>query len=185
MDALFNIVFVCTGNRFRSPIAAAVFAAATAGQPVGVHSVGTVESAGAPALPEAVRACSSLGLDLSSHRSSTLGRCSLRDADLVVGFEPAHVARAVVEAGARAERSFLLEDLVAALEGSAPLLVGNGVERARAAVALAVERRAGRRSSISIPDPFGGPPLGYESTATRIRDLSGRLAALLFEDDRG
>ena len=36
-----QVVFVCTGNRFRSPLAAALFREATSGLPVDVRSMGT------------------------------------------------------------------------------------------------------------------------------------------------
>jgi hypothetical protein len=42
-DASFEVVFVCTGNRFRSPLAAALFGRATAGLPVSVSSRGTLD----------------------------------------------------------------------------------------------------------------------------------------------
>ena len=41
---------------------------------------------------------------------------SLRDSDAVVGFEPVHVAAAVLEGGAPTERAFLLRELVELLE---------------------------------------------------------------------
>jgi low molecular weight protein-tyrosine phosphatase len=176
----FEVVFVCTGNRFRSPIAAAVFASETAGKPVHVYSLGTLDLEGEPAFPEALRACSSFGLDLSSHRSRGLGGRSLRDADLVVGFERAHVARAVVDAGAPPEKSFLLDELVEGLEASEQPPVGNELARARAIVALAEGRVPEKRTSLGISDPVGGSDDEYERTAIRVRDLASKLGTLLF-----
>ena len=179
MEDTFDVVFVCTGNRFRSPIAAAVFAAATAGQPVRTRSLGTLNVSGAPALPEAQRVCSLYGLDLSRHRSRRLGDLPLEDSDLVVGFEPKHVARAVVDGSARRQRSFLLTELVETLDECELLKAGNAVSCARAAVWMAHERRADGHA-MPIPDPFGGSPSEYEHTAALVHDLTTRLAGLLF-----
>ena len=186
MQDSFDVVFVCTGNRFRSPIAAAVFSSAVAGMPVRVHSVGTLEGNEAPVLPEASRLGSAHGLDLSEHRSRSLRDLPLADADLVVGFEPIHVTRAVVDGGARPNRSFLLAELVEVLEGSELPDGDVGLQRARAAVALAgVRRRRRKPAAPPIPDPFGGSQREYERIGARVRDLAGRLPALLFGRARG
>jgi protein-tyrosine phosphatase len=182
VSSTFSVVFICTGNRFRSPIAAAVFAAATVGAPVRVQSVGTIESSGAPVLPEALRAGSLYGLDLAAHRSQPLGAVKLHDADLVIGFERTHIARAVVDGGAPPERSFLAGELVNALERRPFPDSDDVVERARNAVRLAANRRSD--GSWAVADPLGGPPHVYEETADRVRGLALRLAQLLFGSSR-
>lgn len=178
----FEVVFVCTGNRFRSPIAAATFAAETVGLPVRVLSFGTLELGGAPALDEAVRLSNAFGLDLSSHRSRCLDDVSLDDVDLVIGFELNHVARAVVDAGARRERTFMLGEIVPALEWAAHAADGpDPAARAREAVRLADDDRG--RASVpppTIADPYGGAAADYERAAATVRDLTHRLAAALF-----
>lgn len=185
MSDRFDIVFVCTGNRFRSPIAAAAFAAAAADHPVRVHSLGMLDMRGAPALPEALRICSSLGLDLSNHRSRRLSDLPLGGVDLVIGFERKHVVSAVVHGGAPPERSFLLAELVETLEASELPDAEDAVARARCAVALVGERRPEDATSMSIPDPYGASDAEYERTAAHVRDLAARLAALLFGRDDG
>jgi low molecular weight protein-tyrosine phosphatase len=177
----FDVVFVCTGNRFRSPIAAATFAAETAGRPVRVRSFGTLELGGAPALDEAVRLSSAVGLDLTAHRSRCLDEVRLDEADLVIGFETKHVARAVVDAGARRERTFLLGELVEILEAGVGTSSGTeGAGGARDAVARADEKRDHVSPPTPIGDPYGGPAAGYERAASSVRDLTRRLAAALF-----
>lgn len=181
MTDSFDVVFVCTGNRFRSPIAAATFAAETRGRPVHVSSLGTLELAGAPALAEAVMLSAAEGLDLSSHRSRCLDDVDLRDAELVVGFEPKHVARSVIDAGAARERSFLLGELVEALEADALPDDDDPVARARRAVAAADERRGTLGAAPPpIADPYGGTAADYERAAARVRELTIRLAGALF-----
>src|SRR5207245_245575 len=112
----FDIVFVCTGNRFRSPIAEALLRTATHDLPVRVRSVGTLPLSTLPALAEAVDLGHALGIDLSAHRSSSMQGIDLSDAHLVVGFELGHIARAVVDAGADRRRTFLLTEVVTSLE---------------------------------------------------------------------
>ncbi len=178
----FDVVVICSGNRFRSPIAEGVLRAAVGGLPVRVRSVGTLDLESGPALPEAVEVAESFGLDLASHRSRSLVGESLADADLVVGFESIHVASAVIDAGAQRERSFLLTELVESLAG---VELPDGVdplERARTGVRAAHEARtrAGRPASGEIPDPVGGPAAGFRATGQRVRELTARLAGELF-----
>jgi protein-tyrosine phosphatase len=178
----FDVVVICSGNRFRSPIAEAVLREATDGLPVRVRSFGTLDLASGQALPEALELAPSLGLDLTSHRSHRLAGEDLSRADLVIGFEPIHASSAVIEAGAPRERTFLLTELVERLEG-VTLPDGLGpVERARAAVEQADEARTASPSTPEeIADPIGGPPAGYRTSADRVNRLTRRLAELLFD----
>lgn len=177
----FDVVVICSGNRFRSPIAEAVLRGATDGLPVRVRSFGTLDLSSGQALPEALELAPTLGLDLTSHRSHRLAGEDLSRADLVIGFEPIHVSSAVIEAGAPRERTFLLTELVERLEG-AMLPDGLGpVERARAAVGEADEARTASPSTPEeISDPIGGPPAGYRTSADRVNRLTRRAAELLF-----
>jgi protein-tyrosine phosphatase len=177
----FDVVVICSGNRFRSPIAEAVVRDATDGLPVRVRSFGTLDLASSQALPEALELAPSLGLDLTSHRSHRLAGEDLSDADLVIGFEPIHVSSAVVGAAARRERTFLLSELVESLEG-VKLPDGLGpVERARTAVREADKARtASPATPEEIADPIGGPPAGFRASADQVHRLTRRLAQLLF-----
>jgi protein-tyrosine phosphatase len=107
----FELVFVCTANRGRSPVAETIARSLTPAD-VSVASCGIRAVPGLPPLPEAIVAAKKLGFDISGHRSAPLERESLQDADLVVGFEPIHVATAVVEGGAQRDKAFTLPELV-------------------------------------------------------------------------
>src|SRR5436190_16149246 len=111
----FEVAFVCTGNRFRSPLAAAAFASQVA-VPVTTVSAGLLGLGPVPALPEAVELARSFGLDLASHRARDLSVVDLEPFDLVLGFERSHVQAAVVDASALIERTFTLPELVLLLE---------------------------------------------------------------------
>jgi len=179
----FSITFVCTGNRFRSPLAAAFVQRLTLGLPVTTESYGTLRRENAPALPEAVELALSCGISLSEHRSRSLDNARLQDVDLLLGFEPAHVQQAVVDVGAPRERSFTIGDFVELLPRSGPVSPGEDlVERARSLVAKAAARSAESPAAVmrSLPDPFGGSWKVYRQSATDVRDLSVALVEKLF-----
>ena len=79
-----RVAFVCTGNRFRSPLAAALFAAGAGAEEVPVHvaSLGTLELGPVPALPEALEVARSMGVDLSRHRARTVAGSNLERFEL-------------------------------------------------------------------------------------------------------
>ena len=169
-DDTLNVVFVCTGNQFRSPLAAAVFARETEGLPVRIASCGTGALDGAAAFEEAAELGTRLSVDLSAHRSRRLG--DLGGADLVVGFEHQHVERAVIDAGAPRERAFTLPQLVELLE--AQPASGSPEER------LATIRPGNVLRAPEILDPYGEPGDVQEAIADEVEDLSRRLAIALF-----
>lgn len=181
--SIFEVMFVCTGNRFRSPLAEAVFRRATAGLPVAVGSRGTLELGSIPPLPEATREGARLDLDLSAHRTHPLLGCELGGADLVVGFERMHVVTAVVEAHARRERTFTLPEIVGLLDRIGSAAARDGVERARRTVAAAGAARRDDPLRLNVPelaDPLGGTPETFRRTADQVDELTRRLAVQLF-----
>ena len=177
----FRVVVICSGNRFRSPIAEAILRRDTDGLPVRVESFGTMDLPSGHALPEALELAPGYDLDLTSHRSRPLAGHDLSAVDLVIGFEPIHVSTAVVSAHARREHTFLITELVAGLEASPPPPESGVVERARSAVSRADEaRKADPGAAREIADPIGGPAAGYRRTADEVYSLTSRLVELLF-----
>ena len=180
----FAAAFVCTGNRFRSPLAAAMFLEEAHDLPVRAASLGILNLGPEPALPGALRIAHTLGLDLTSHRARTVTAVSLREADLVVGFERKHAAAAVVDGRAARARTFTLPELVELLETSpSPLVRGGPIERARARVAEAGARR-GRSAAVDppeLPDPMGMTWREQVAIAERLQELVGELTELLFD----
>jgi len=175
----FDVVVICSGNRFRSPLAEAVLRDKTDGLPVRVRSFGTLDLPSGHALAEALELAPGYGLNLMSHRSHPLAGADLSGADLVIGFEHAHVAMAVVGAKAPRERTFLITDLVAALDRTEPPAETDPVERARAAVRRADGVRSSGRPE-EIDDPLGGPASGYGKVADEVYRLTSRVAERLF-----
>jgi protein-tyrosine phosphatase len=169
-DDTFDVVFVCTGNQFRSPLAEAVFTRETAGFRVHVSSCGTGAIDGAHAFAEAAKLGTRLSVDLTAHRSRRLG--DLSGADLVVGFERGHVERAVVDGGAARARAFTLPQIVELLEEASC----DGSPRER----LEALRPGNMLEAPEIEDPIGLREERQEAIADEVEDLATRLADALF-----
>lgn len=105
-----NLIFICTGNTCRSPMAAAIFQklAAERGLPVNIRSAGMAAVEGEPASPNAVQACREIGIDLSAHRSRQFRRDDLSWADLFLVMSPSHAA-VLTQAGIPTEKIRILD----------------------------------------------------------------------------
>jgi low molecular weight protein-tyrosine phosphatase len=170
-DDTFDVVFVCTGNQFRSPLAEAVFARETDGRSVHVSSCGTSAIEGSAAFAEALDLVSELSVDLSHHLSRRLH--DLADADLVIGFQHTHVERAVVDANAPRDRSFTLPQAVELLESSPR--EGSPAER------LAVLMPGSLLEAPEMEDPIGLATERQREIMTEVEQLTSRLARALFD----
>ncbi len=181
-DDRFSVAFICTGNRFRSPLAAALLRRAARTVPVDVSSAGVLDVGGSPVLPEALRLGRTIGVDLAAHRSRHIASAELHGLDLVLGFELQHAAAAVVDAGAPIERTFGVTELLALVEQGPIDAPQEPIARARAVVVAAHERRAGggARAYPSVLDPLGQPPKVQQQVAAQVDQLVRRLAEALF-----
>ncbi len=185
--SVFTVAFVCTGNRARSPLAEALFRRHVESLPVDVSSCGTLDLAGMPPLPEASAVAAVRGIDLRAHRSQPLRAGVLADADLVVGFEPSHIVRAVEVGEAERGRTFLLLELPILLAGSpaAPPQTLSAVDAARQVVRAMDERRAVQLMSedrVTLRDPYGESRQGFAEMARVVDAMTGLLATRLFPD---
>lgn len=82
-----NIVFVCTGNICRSPMAEGLFKKLLeerGREDITCSSAGLAAPEGSPASINAKIAAQELGVDISEHRSRLLTRAIARDADMIV-----------------------------------------------------------------------------------------------------
>lgn len=156
----------------------------TLGLPVAVASAGTIGVAGKPALEEAQALAAWSGISLADHASCRFTTELGATADLVLGFEHAHVTFAVIEAGCPRDRVFTLPDLTTLLadiepvDASLPL-----VARARERVRRAAELRSalGGPTSREVADPFGKSRKIAKQTAGELRRLTIQLAERLFD----
>jgi protein-tyrosine-phosphatase len=113
----FNLLFVCTGNTCRSPMAEAIARQrlrALGWSHVQVQSAGIAAREGAAASDGARIVGGEGGFELESHRSRLLTPELIEWADLILGMGPSHLA-AIVEFGG-GERAALLTSF---LEGDA------------------------------------------------------------------
>ena len=153
MESVVRVVFVCTGNTCRSPLAAAALRLELGpdASRVDVTSAGTAARDGEPASEPSRAVAHRNGFDLDAHRSRRISPELMRSADLVLVMEPTHLS-AVRALGADPARSHVLSEWPPPGE---PDLV--------------------------ISDPYGGSPEAYEECWRRIRRHVERAAPAILE----
>ena len=106
-----RIVFVCTGNTCRSPMAEAIarkFAVEKGLHELEFSSGGTSAWDSAPASDGALLVAMERGMDLSEHRAQNLTRDLVQSTDLILAMGPHHLER--IEALGGEGKAFLLSD---------------------------------------------------------------------------
>lgn len=153
--AVDSILFVCQGNRMRSPAAEWILRAALGSTPLGgriaIASAGTHARAGLPADERVRRASLEFGVRLDTHVSRPVNLEIIREADVVIAMDDINVAHLVATFPGAAAKIHLLGEL-------AP------VDRA---------------GPPDILDPYGGSDESVTMTVRRIHAAVTQLAARL------
>ena len=138
-----RVLFVCSGNTCRSPLAAVLFRRLleeSGRHDIAVQSAGTGAYEGSPASEGAYLVALEAGLDLSAHRARLLDRELVKEADLILAMSRGHVTRTERLGG----------------EGKVHLLgeyAGLGGDE------------------LEIRDPYGGDVEGYRATLEQLERL--------------
>ena len=171
-----KIVFVCTGNLCRSPMAEVLMIDALGRRGcigIEVSSVGTWAYEGHPAMPESVEMMRSLGLDLSEHRSHAVVEDEMVTADLLVAMTQVHVRELEKLAPGTANKVVMLKELT-----EIEMATRQG-DRAERLAALLAGRRPEPRRSLDVDDPIGLPHSVYERCAQELKQGVDFIADLL------
>jgi protein-tyrosine-phosphatase len=149
-----RILFVCTGNTCRSPLAEGIARRLVSDRQlpgVTVSSAGTSAWPDAPASDGALLVALENGIDLGEHRARQLSAEIVRDADLVLVMGVHHLDR--VEALGGAGKSFMLTDFASTAQNVRP-----------------------------VSDPFGGDLEVYRATFGELeREIGQALERIMHE----
>jgi protein-tyrosine-phosphatase len=178
-DAGFSVLFVCTGNICRSPMAEA-FARRELGRfpddgGLRFGSAGSHALDGNPATELAVAAAEARGGDLSRHRARELGRRLVREADLILTMAAEHLPYVLAFDRSAAERAFVL----GAFARVVPDLVLVARSPDQLVAMAAQDRGAGERDGDGVDDPIGGTPETYAACAEHVDELVVPVVAAL------
>src|SRR6476659_6599129 len=112
-----TVLFVCTGNICRSPMAEGIFRHAVEGRGnYRVISAGLGALDGQPPSSHAVTAVKELGIDISSQRSRMLTPELVHQADYIFGMTHSHVDTVMLLYPQAAEKTFLLREFDGTLD---------------------------------------------------------------------
>jgi len=152
-----KVLFVCTGNTCRSPMAQGILKKMLKDKGVGnleVTSAGTHGLPNAPASLFAMQVASQRGIDLSRHRSRRLTPEMIEQADLVLAMSPEHLEYIKRIEGAAGDKAYLLRVFHQAGPAS---------------------NKAPQGGVLSIKDPIGGSPEDYERSFREIEEEIKRI----------
>jgi protein-tyrosine-phosphatase len=149
-----HILFLCTGNLCRSPLAEGILKHKLEERGIGsitVSSAGTFGLDGRPAAELAVEVAAERGIDISAHRARQITREMLAGADIVLCAETDHIMEAETILRDTEDKYRLLSDF------------GRPEKRGQ-----------------DIEDPYGGPKELYMTAYERIEQcVEGLLTSLL------
>jgi protein-tyrosine phosphatase len=142
-----SVLFVCTGNKYRSPIAAAAFLARSKQDEKNddwrINSAGTWTKPGQPPPADALQAARKLGLSIDDHLTCLISAEEIAAHDLILVMEHGHKEALLVEFPQAYGKVYLLSE-------------------------------AAEKIAYNIPDPAGRDRLEVQRAARQLYDLIQR-----------
>jgi protein-tyrosine phosphatase len=169
-----KVLFVCTGNVCRSPMAEGFlkWESERRGLGLAVRSTGTHAWHGRAATIDGRKVMNELGVSIDDHRTLELDDDLVDWADLIIGMSYEH-ARDTVRAFPRAQRkTYTMKGLLELL----PTLPPHDDTEAWLDAADAIRDRADAVAVQDIEDPIGERESAYRRVATEIQELTARFA---------
>ena len=147
-----QILFVCTANVCRSPMAEAIFNALAeeSGLAYQAASAGVAALEGEDITPNARAALDEVGIYANEHRARQVGEEMLEEADLVLGMGPRHVATLRRRFGGLSERVYALP-----------------------------EYALGAPPEEGIPDPYGQTMTAFRASVRQLLEYTEALVGRL------
>lgn len=159
-----RVVFVCTGNTCRSPLAEGILRALLPDRHrdrVEVSSAGTYAAAGVPPARFGRETAAEHGIDIGAIRSRLFTRDLGREADLIIVMSKNHESEVLALLPEAGDRILLLRDLLPPSD---------------------------ERTGLDLPDPVGGTVEAYRETFREIEETlhagMDRIEKLLFGEEK-
>lgn len=175
-----RVLFVCTANRCRSPLAEAIARQESSGLPISFDSAGLIAS-GFPMPPVGLRVADELGFELHEHLSRKLDPSDLGEFDLVLTMAREHSRELVAVDPGLWPRVFTVKQFSRWMAGRhwpaderlGPWLAGEAGDRSRAEL-------LGSDPADDVADPLTGPPRAWRKVAQELHTQIGCILGYLY-----
>jgi protein-tyrosine phosphatase len=177
-----NVLFVCTANQCRSPVAQRLLElhlAALGPTSVSVRSAGLL-TGGTPIPAAGLQRLRNRGINASDHRSVQIDRATAQWADVILGLSRNHVRELVASDDSLYGRTFTLKDFVRRAElGRREAGEPVRVWTARLGAPRQSRQLLGHAGADDVEDPMRRSDKVWNAVFAEIDDWTQRLAVVL------